>query len=336
MSFNIKTLIVFDTNSLRSTDAGEVAYSFFAFGKPYQVIEAFIVEKGLTADVHLAVPSWAIEEIKDQKRRQYDDDIAEYKKLVQRLSGLPHIGALDVPETEFDCSDYVQQRAKEYLDTKQVTLLEISEDLANNALQSMMTRVLKGQGYSAPFAHSGKYKDAGFKDNLVWESLMLYEGVANYDKIILVSKDGDFNKHCVEEFKAKWQKHFVIIQDENRVMAVLTEDYGNYIDYRKVYDYAQKDYFDDYLRDLLTPATYVEVEGESLKIENYSIRNHCARVETIADETGDFVSPVVISDIAIYTTKNGEKTEIPVSAKTVLSDSEYMEIEETTFEPGIR
>ena len=85
-------MIVFDTNSLRSTDAGEVAYSFFAFGRPYRTIEEFIVEKELTSNVHLAVPSWAIEEIKDQKRRQYDDDIAEYRKLARRLSGLPHKG----------------------------------------------------------------------------------------------------------------------------------------------------------------------------------------------------------------------------------------------------
>ena len=45
MSYKIKTLIVFDTNSLRNTDAGEVAYSFFIFGRPFQVIEEFILEK---------------------------------------------------------------------------------------------------------------------------------------------------------------------------------------------------------------------------------------------------------------------------------------------------
>lgn len=45
MSHKLKTLIFFDTNSLRSTDAGEVAYSFFAFGRPFQVIETFISEK---------------------------------------------------------------------------------------------------------------------------------------------------------------------------------------------------------------------------------------------------------------------------------------------------
>ncbi len=101
MSYKIKTLIVFDTNSLRSTDAGEVAYSFFAFGRPFQVIEEFIIEKSLTDDIHIAIPTRAIEELKDQKQRQYKTDIAEFQKLAKGLSGLPHIPEITLPETEF-------------------------------------------------------------------------------------------------------------------------------------------------------------------------------------------------------------------------------------------
>src|SRR5690349_23215815 len=47
-------------------------------------------------------------------------------------------------------------------------------------------------------SHSGKYKDAGFKDNVVWESLMHFDGVMDYDKVIFVSKDGDY-KNCRSE-----------------------------------------------------------------------------------------------------------------------------------------
>lgn len=103
----LMTLIVFDTNSLRSTDAGEVAYSFFEFGKPFQTIEDFINEKSLHENIHLAIPSWAIEELKDQKHRQYKADIDEFKKVSQRLLGLPHMPDLTLPEDEFDCLSYI-------------------------------------------------------------------------------------------------------------------------------------------------------------------------------------------------------------------------------------
>jgi len=41
MSYKLKTLVVFDTNSLRCIEAGGVAYSSFAFGRQFQVIEEF-------------------------------------------------------------------------------------------------------------------------------------------------------------------------------------------------------------------------------------------------------------------------------------------------------
>ena len=57
MSYKLQTLVVFDTNSLRRTEAGERAYSFFAFGRPFQVIEDYILEKNLNEDIHIAIPT---------------------------------------------------------------------------------------------------------------------------------------------------------------------------------------------------------------------------------------------------------------------------------------
>ncbi len=214
-------------------------------------------------------------------------------------------------------------------------LLDLREEYAPSMLKNMLAKVVGHENGKSPFARSGKFNDAGFKDSVIWETLMHFEKVQEFDKIIFLTKDGDYKDNCVVDFKDKWERHIDISKDENLVIAELQKDYGNYIEHRKVYEYAQKDYFDDYLRDLLTPATYIEVDGESLKIENYTIKNHCIRVETIADEEGDFISPVIQSEVIIHTTRNGEKTEIPVLARTALTDAGYMEIEETTFEPTI-
>ena len=42
MSHKLKTLIVFDTNSLRSTIGGKVVYSNFEFGGAFKIIEEYI------------------------------------------------------------------------------------------------------------------------------------------------------------------------------------------------------------------------------------------------------------------------------------------------------
>ncbi len=330
----LKTLIVFDTNSLRSTEAGEVAYSFFAFGRPFQVIEEYILEKNLKEDIHIAIPTWAIEELKDQKHRQYKADILEFQKLAKRLSGMPHIPVITLPEVEFDCTAFIKEKADKYLATKEIKLLEIKEELANAVLQSMMKRVLKDQNKKQPFSHAGKYKDAGFKDNIVWESLMHFDGVNDYDKIIFLTKDTDYS-NCQVEFKAKWNKHIAIIADENHVTIEIEKDYELYIKETAIYDLTQTDYFKDYLFDGLKTKTEICFEEAKFKIENFDILDTCIKVERMPPNEYLEENVIIHSNIKIFYSENAKKKEHILVAKTTLADDETKEILETTFEPEL-
>jgi hypothetical protein len=336
MSYKIKTLIVFDTNSLRSTDAGEVAYSFFAFGRPFQVIENFIVEKNLADDIHIAIPTWAIEELKDQKYIQYNKDIIDFQKLAKRLSGMPHIPEITLPQEEFDCTVYIQVKATEYLESKSIKLLGIKEEIANTVLQSMMTRVMKEERVKQPFVHAKKgnktYKDAGFKDNLIWESLLHFQDITNYDKVIFVTQDSDYNASCTDEFMAKWNKHFSIITDENNVIVEIQKDYGNYIAERAIFEFAQTEYFKDYLRDELKVKTSISINDDEFNIENFSIPEICKKVDRLLPNEDEVENISVSSEIKIFYTANKEKKEQHVTATTLLWDDETKEIMSTEFD----
>ena len=335
MSYKLKTLVVFDTNSLRSTEAGEVAYSFFAFGRPFQVIEEFILEKKLNEDIDIAIPTWAIEELKVQKQIQYNKDILDFKKLAKRLSGMPHIPELQLPEAEFDSMAYIQEKASEYLGQKEVKLVGIPEEIANTILQSMMKRVMKEERIKQPFVHAKKgnktYKDAGFKDNLIWESLLHFQEIANYDKVIFLTQDSDYNASCKTEFADKWNKHFTILTDENNVIVDIEKDYELYIKERAVYDFAQNDYFKDYLFDSLKTKTEICFEEANFKIENFEIVDTCTNVERIPPNENLEENIIIHSSIKIFFSENGEKKEQMLVAKTTLADEETKEIIETIY-----
>jgi hypothetical protein len=335
MSYKLKTLIVFDTNSLRSTEAGEVAYSTFYFGRPFQVIEEFITENKLAEDVQIAIPTWAIEELKDQKQRQYKTDIEAFQKLSIRLSGIPNIPEIKLPEEQFDCAAYVEDKALEYLGNKKVRLLEIKEEMANTVLQSMMKRVMKDESKKKPFSHSGKFKDAGFKDNIVWESLMHFEGLADFDKVVFLTKDGDY-KNCEIEFKAKWQKHITILQDENNVLVDIQKDYDNYIKERVIHDFAQTEYFTDYLKDDLKEKTAIVVDGEEYKIENVTLVDPCKNVDRLPPNDDEVENIVINSEIKIHFAIKGEKKEVLIEALTILEDDETKEIISTEYNIELR
>jgi len=329
MAYKLKTLIVFDTNSLRSTEAGEVAYSFFAFGRPFQVIEEFILENKLKEDIHLAIPTWAIEELKDQKRRQYEEDIVEFQKLTKRLSGMPHIQEITLPEENFNCTDYIQEKAQDFLVTKELKLIEIPESLASTVLQNMMQRVMKDERVKHPFVHAKKgnktYKDAGFKDNIIWESLLHYQEIENYNKIIFLTADSDYS-NCKTEFIEKWNKHFVVLSDENNVIVEIKKDYGFYITEREIYDFTQTEYFHNYLCDNLKVKSEILIDEFHYRIEKIEIIDVCAKIERMPPKEDYEESIIIDSNITVFYSKDGEMKERTVVTNTILADDETKDI----------
>lgn len=260
--------------------------------------------------------------------------------MAKRLSGLPHIPEIASPAEEFDCASYVEGKALAYLATKQVKRLEIKEEIANTVLQSMMSRVMKEERFKQPFVFAKRgnktYKDAGFKDNLIWESLLHFREVENYDKIIFVTVDSDYNESCSKEFRAKWNKHINILQDENNAVAEIQKDYDNYIKERAIHDFAQTEYFIDYLKDDLNAKTVIGIEGTEYKIENYAIADICKTVSRLPPNEDEAENISVSSIINIHFTKGAEKLIQQIEALTLLEDDETKVIISTEYDIELR
>lgn len=333
----LKTLIVFDTNMLREMLGKEVAYNKFSFGKAYDELNSFINENGLNNDVVLTVSTMVIEELKNQKKRAYLQDINDLKEIVKRLEGLPHIAenSITIPDANFDCEIFVEENAKKFIDENGINTLVYKDEHSTSILSNMIKKVATVDKPKSPFAISGNYKDAGFKDSIIWETLMHFEKVEEFDKIIFLSKDGDYKENCIDDFKSKWNRHIKIEKDKNNVIAELKTDYELYIKERGIYDFAQTDYFKDYLFDGLKTKTEICFDEANFKIENFEITDTCINIERLPISE-DFEENLIIqSSIKIFFADNSVKKEQIVVAKTTLADDETKEILETTFEPEL-
>lgn len=334
MAYRIKTLIVFDTNVLRDMLGKEVVYNSFTFGKTYNELDTFIKESGLEEYVTLSVSTMVIEELKNQKKRAYKQDIANLKEIVKRLEGLPHIpeNSIPIPDEDFDCGVFIEQNATAYIAANNVNTLVYKEEHASSILNNMVQKVVTTDKPQSPFAISGPYKDAGFKDGIIWETLMHFDMVLDYDKVIFLSKDGDYKENCLDDFTQKWNRHIKIEKDKNNVIAELKKDYGNYIEERAIHDFANKEYFRDYLFDQLKVKTEIAVNGSNFKIENFVIENPCILVERMppSDEEDEYI--IIHSQIIIHYTEAGEKKQQVVIAQTELADEESKEIIQTTYD----
>lgn len=87
----MKTLIILDTNKVRSTLAGGADYGSFIFGSEFSELKSYIEDNGLSEFVKIAIPNVAIEELLQQKVEQYSEDIQGISKIKNRLSELPGV-----------------------------------------------------------------------------------------------------------------------------------------------------------------------------------------------------------------------------------------------------
>ena len=133
------------------------------------------------------------------------------------------------------------------------------------------------------------------------------------------------------EFKAKWNKHFALLKDENNVIVEMEKDYELYIKERAIYDFAQTNYFRDYLFDELKNKSEISLANTSYKIENFEIMDTCTNIARIPPNEFMIESLYIDAVVKIFYSENGEKKEEIVNATTSFADEETKEIIETFY-----
>lgn len=343
MSSRLKTLIFFDTNSLRHTIGNDrgIAYSNFSFSKSYSEIQEFITTSGLQPFIGIAVSNMVFEELKHQKKKSYLKDLENFKQVKKRLEEMPQVteNHLLIPEEEIDADAYIEQKAQEFIQTNNINVVELDGGKSQEILEKFITKVLHLEKPKPPFKTTGnkqQIKDAGFKDNIVWETLLHYDGVKDFDKVILLTEDGGFDG-CAPEFTDKWNKHFDIQKNHINLISSLKKDYDNYIEFKSYHDWANTDYFIGYVKDQLDAMSIIQVEGEEYNIENYKIIDYCKEVEkSFEDVDGDGESDeeiMIHTNIEVSCTIDGKKQNVPVAMVTIIEEENT--IVESEYDPQI-
>src|SRR3989337_2210212 len=182
MGSEIKTLIIFDTNFLMINGGKGISYSSFEFNSTFDSIKEFIKLNSLSEKVFLAVPKLAIEELKNRKLFFYtkDSQILENKFLnFSKIQG----ASLIIPKKNPEYERIFEKFFTEYLEKIKIELID---DPPNNCFEAIIFRAIHKK---KPFIVTGENSDYGFKDVVIWESILNYDGIKNYDKIILMTGD---------------------------------------------------------------------------------------------------------------------------------------------------
>lgn len=187
--------IVIDTNLLGKFKGDKLdvtKYAYFPVSKETFInLIKFLKDTTLLDNVDIAIPKIVLEELIRQQIEGYNIDLKNIMNRFDRFKGLPDYN-LNVPK--FDYETYLRNKAKAFMGKYKIIELDYPE---NTTLPGLIKRVLEKK---KPF-YKKRGTDSGFKDAIIWESLIQYAQKNKERDYILGSNDNDFDS---EELKKEF------------------------------------------------------------------------------------------------------------------------------------
>lgn len=180
----MKTYLVFDTNALKN--GGNKYKDFNVFNVHSRVLNLINkIEKSDSLDsFEILVPKISMEELKQQQLEKYKET---YVELNEKYNQLKNLSFIKLEETSrVDYSQKLDELIEQFIENNNIEILDVcSED----RFYKIVNRALRKR---APFrGGNGGDSDKGFKDALIWESLLEFS-LTHSGKFVFITQDKDF------------------------------------------------------------------------------------------------------------------------------------------------
>ncbi|MED4754994.1 PIN domain-containing protein [Brevibacillus choshinensis] len=213
----LKTYIFFDTNILHRSKFGD--FSNFAFPQIYDDIRGKIERYELEDRFEIYVPEISINELMQQQIEAFEEI---FSTLQEKYEACKQLYGLELVIKEgFDYRTELDARKEQYLTHNRVMLLPICSE---SRFSSIVNRALNK---NAPFAGTRGNSDKGFKDAVIWESLLEF-AMENEGDYIFITHDKGFKAFLTSEFKSvTGQRIEIINRDEISIIDGKIEELSN-------------------------------------------------------------------------------------------------------------
>ncbi len=210
--------IIFDTNILFVTYTTYADFNRFKFNTTFENILRKIESYELEKYVDILIPNVVWNEIIEQNLVSYEEKNEELKNKISKIK-VPNI---TFNETEINYKEFLLKKVEEYRNeifNKDINIKELNLPKSEK-FESIIKRAYNKR---PPFEGKGGKSDKGFKDALLWESIIQYRESNNIG-MILYTKDKIFNAELKEEFENIFLSDSIdILSDEAKIDKKLNE-----------------------------------------------------------------------------------------------------------------
>jgi len=266
-----KYTIILDTNILGNYKKGSLQVSDFNYLQidkdAFLSLIKFIQNNQLLKDVEIAFSKISIEEIKHHQNELFKN---KKEKLVRLINELSSVGTSNTNLEDLDYEKHLSDKARAFAGVYGLKVLEYPPD---SCLKKLIEKALK---HKKPFYK--KDSDSGFKDALIWESIIHYAKENPDREYIFLTTDPDFSQDLEEEFMSETESEIIIKSSVLDVKKILVEKATLKTHFDKMSQiYSEKfkiieDGVNEKFRNII-------VEGDMLDIERISLNKYLFDLE---------------------------------------------------------
>ena len=228
-------ILIFDTNKLYQSYQRQADFTSFSLNSEFQNIIEMINQLDIYEKVEIALPSVIWNELKKQIVEAHEKSIAEFEKWK-----FPEYAVRRLPLEDY--ASYIEKEISEYKDAITSGINKIIElpIPTEKCFGRIVNRALKKE---APFEGKDKKSDKGFKDVLIWESILELAENNPEVKLIFYSEDKGFKENLVNEFTQLFSDAQISICTKKEDVKKQLELWSQEID---KYSYQPIEEFDEY------------------------------------------------------------------------------------------
>ena len=245
-SSEITYCLIFDTNALFQAYEKKADFTTFSFNATFEHVVGMIEQLDIYEYVTIAIPSVVWSEMEKQIIEKHDELLVTYKSTISKKQ-FPEYSIRENPTINYP--EYIKIKIEEYkkeISGRGNSVIEIPI-ASNNRFESIVNRAFSKL---PPFEGKDKKSDKGFKDALLWESVLEFALKHRNSKIIYYSKDNAFGEFLLKEFAENVSDSSLFICKNENDVKVQLEAWAKEIDkysYQPIEDYDENKEIVDWL-----------------------------------------------------------------------------------------
>jgi hypothetical protein len=212
--------IVLDTNFLYISYDDGGNFNQFTLNSNFNNLSLEIEKMGIYEYIKIGIPDVVWNELIVQKKSTFDQEINKIKDTIVKYEFPKSILDLEIDNNVYiDYEKILKQQFKEYSKklNKPGNVKIVNLPFENCSLEKISTRAFRKK---PPFEGKNKRSDKGFKDALIWESIIEYKKQNMKENIVYLTNDKAFNSLLISEFKEMFDEEIYIvnIKEKNAIL----------------------------------------------------------------------------------------------------------------------